>query len=61
MRVIIGVRFQSSSSTAAEADGAIEFVVELTIPSDTVITVQVCTEETTPVSAQGLLMTKTSQ
>ena len=58
MRVIIGVRFQSSFSTAAEADGAIEFVVELTIPSDTVITVQVCT---TPVSAEGLLMTKTSQ
>ena len=53
---IIGVRFQSNSSTAPEADGSIQFAVELTIQSDTVITVQVCTEETTPVSsAEGLL------
>ena len=51
-----GVRFQSNSSTAPEADGFILFVVELTIPSDREITVQVCTEETIPVSAEGLLM-----
>ena len=54
---ITGVRFQSNSSTAAESVGSISFMVELTAPSDTVITVQVCTEETTPVpSAEGLLM-----
>ena len=52
---IIGVRFQSSFSTAPEADGFIQFALELTMQSDTVIIVQVCTEETTPVSAEGLL------
>ena len=49
------MQFQSNSSTAPEADGFIRFAVELTIQSDIVITVQVCTEETTPVSAEGLL------
>ena len=53
---ITGVQFQSNSSTATEADDFILFVVKLTIPSDRKITVQVCTEETTPVSAEGLLM-----
>ena len=53
---ITGARFQSNSSTAPESVGTILFVVELTAPSDTVITVQVCTEETSPVSAEGLLM-----
>ena len=33
-------------------------MAELTIPSDTVITVQVCTEEITPVSAKGLAKKK---
>ena len=51
---ITGVRFQNNSSTAAESVGSISFVVELTIPADTIITVQVCTEETTPLlSAEG--------
>ena len=58
--MIIGMRFQSSSSTAPEADGVIHFVVELTMQSDTVITVQVCTKETAPVSAEGLLMLRFS-
>ena len=52
---ITGVQFQSNSSTAPEANGFVQFLVELTIQSDIVITVQVCTEETTPVSAKGLL------
>ena len=51
---IAEVRFQSNSSIAAESAGSILFLIELTAPLDTVITVQVCTEETTPSpSAEG--------
>ena len=51
---IAEVRFQNNSSIAVESAGSILFLIELTIPSDTVITVQVCTEETTsPPSAEG--------
>ena len=40
---------------AAESIGYILFVVELTAPADTIITVQVCTEETTSLlSAEGI-------
>ena len=57
MICITGVGFQSNFSTAAESAESISFVVALTIPSDTVLTVQVYTEEATPIpSAEGLLM-----
>ena len=51
---IAEIRFQSNSSIAAESAGSISFLIELIASSDTVITVQVCTEETTPSpSAEG--------
>ena len=50
---ITEIRFQSNSSITAESAGSISFMVELTVPSDTVITVQVCTEETTPSPSAG--------
>ena len=54
---ITAVKFLSDVSTAAESAGSISFVIALTIPSDTVITVQVYTEEVAPIpSAEGLLM-----
>ena len=49
------VRFLNNGSTAVESDETILFTVISLVMSDNPFTVQVCTRESDPVSAEGLL------
>ena len=57
--MFVGVRFLTESSTASESNGFITFAIELVGASDSPVTVQVFSEETTPTQAQGLLVSIT--
>ena len=49
------VRFLNNASSAEESAGSILFTVISLVTSDTPFSVQVCTRESVPVSARGLL------
>ena len=53
------VRFLNNGSTAVETDGTILFTVISLVMSDNPFTVQVCTRESNPISAEGLLLVYT--
>ena len=48
------VEFLRNASSAAESDGLIAFTLISSTPSDAPFTVQVCTRDTTPRSAEGI-------
>jgi len=50
------VRFLDNGSSAVESNGSIIFTVIILVVSDNPFTVQVCTRENDPVSAEGLLL-----
>jgi len=50
------VRFLTNSSSALESDGTIAFTVMSVVESDNPFTIQVCTRDSDPVSAEGLLI-----
>ena len=52
---IAAVQFLNDTGSAAESDGSISFTVISLVPSDIPFTVQVCTRESDPQSAEGLL------
>lgn len=52
---IVVVRFLRNESIAAESDGVMEFTIITPEPSDRPFSVLVCTRETVPQSAEGLL------
>ena len=49
------VQFLQNASSGAESDGSISFTVISLVASDSPFTVQVCTRDTVPLSAEGLL------
>ena len=49
------VQFENDTGSAVESDGSISFIVISLVPSDMPFTVQVCTRESDPWSAGGLL------
>ena len=52
---IIAVQFLRNASSAVESDGSISFTIISSVESDSPFTVQVCTREIVPQSAEGLL------
>ena len=54
--IFIAVRFLQNASSADESEGSIAFTVVSSIPSVNPFTVQVCTREIVPVSAEGLFI-----
>ena len=52
---VIAVRFLSNSSSADESDGSISFTIISSVASDSPFTVQVCTRDIVPLSAEGSL------
>jgi len=52
---IIAVQFLNNTSSAHEFDNVITFTVISLVPSDQPFSVQVCTREIDPESAEGLL------
>ena len=50
---IIAVQFLTNSSSAIESDGSISFTIISSVASDSPFTVQVCTREIVPQSAEG--------
>ena len=54
--IIVAVQFLTDSSSAVESDGSISFTITSSVASDRPFTVQVCTREIVPLSAEGLLM-----
>ena len=53
--LITDVQFLNDTSNAFENDGVIPFIVISLVPSDKPFSVQVCTREIVPLSAEGLL------
>ena len=53
--IILVVKFLEGTSSAEESDGSMLFTVISLVESDNPFTVQVCTRDSVPVSAQGLL------
>ena len=51
----IAVQFQNDASTTYEFNGLISFTVISLVPFDEPFSVQVCTRESDPQSAEGLL------
>ena len=51
---VIVVQFLSNTSSADESDGVITFTIISLVPSDKPFSVQVCTREIVPQSAEGL-------
>ena len=51
---IVVVQFLTGSSSAIESDGLISFTITSSVASDRPFTVQVCTREIVPLSAEGL-------
>ena len=49
------VRFLNDTSSTVESDGSILFTVISLVTSDNPFTVQVCTRDSDPLSAEGLL------
>ena len=52
---ITDVQFLNNTSSAFEYDGVISFTIISLVPSDKPFSVQVCTREADPLSAEGLL------
>ena len=48
------MRFLNGTSSAVESDGSIPFTVISLVTSDSPFTVQVCTRDIDPVSAEGM-------
>ena len=52
---VTAVQFENDTGSAVESDGSISFTVISLVPSAIPFTVQVCTREIDPQSAEGLL------
>jgi len=53
--IVLVVKFLNNANSAVESDDSILFTVISLVTSDNPFTVQVCTRESDPVSAEGLL------
>ena len=50
----VAVQFLTNSSSAFESDGSVSFTIISSVASDSPFTVQVCTRDIVPLSAEGL-------